>query len=88
MLSPYEVENVLRTHPSVLETAVVGVEDKVLGEAVKAYVVLNEGFQPSTKLQLEYRLLIRNKLSPFASPQAVDFVDNIARTESGKIIRR
>lgn len=88
LLSPYEVENVLRTHPSVLEAAVVGIEDKVLGEAVKAYIVLNEGFQPSTKLQLEYRLLIRNKLSPFASPQAVDFVDNIARTESGKIIRR
>lgn len=88
LLSPYEVESVLTTHPSVLEATVVGIKDKMMGEAVKAFVILKDGYEPSTKLQLEYRMLLRNRLSPFASPQVVEFVNNIPKTESGKIIRR
>ena len=88
LLSPYEVESVLITHPSVLEAAVVGIKDKMMGEAVKTFVILKEGYEPSTKLQLEYRMLLRNRLSPFASPQVVEFVDYIPKTESGKIIRK
>lgn len=88
LLSPYEVESVLVSHPSVLEAAVVGIKDKLMGEAVKAFIVLKDGFEPSSELQLEYRMLVRNRLSPFASPQAVEFVDCIPKTESGKIIRQ
>ncbi len=88
LLSPYEVESVLLTHPSVLEASVTGIKDKMMGEAVKAYILLNEGFEPSIELQLEYRMLVRNRLSPYASPQEIEFVDNIPKTESGKIIRK
>lgn len=88
LLSPYEVESILVTHPSVLEAAVVGIKDELMGEAVKAFVVLNHGYEPSAELQMEYRMLLRNRLTPYASPQAVEFVDNIPKTESGKIIRR
>jgi len=88
LLSPYEVETILNSHPFVLESAVVGVKDKILGETVKAYIILKEEMEPSTKLQLELRMLVRNRLSPFASPQVIEFVDSIPKTESGKIIRR
>lgn len=88
LLSPYEVETILNTHPFVLESAVVGVKDKILGETVRAYIIIKEEIEPSTKLQLELRMLVRNRLSPFASPQAIEFVDSIPKTQSGKIIRR
>ena len=88
LLSPYEVESVLVTHPSVLEAAVVGINDELMGEAVKAFVVLNDGYEPSAELQMEYRMLLRNRLSPYASPREVEFVESIPKTESGKIIRR
>jgi len=87
LLSPYEVETILNSHPFVLESAVVGVKDKMLGETVKAYIILKEEIKPSTKLQLDLRMLVRNRLSPFASPQSIEFVDSIPKTESGKIIR-
>lgn len=88
LLSPYEVEKVLISHPSVEEAAAVGMPDKIMGEAVKVYIVLKEGYEPSSQLQIEYRMLVRNRVSPFASPQKVEFVDSIPKTESGKIIRR
>ena len=88
LLSPYEVERILVSHPSVEDTAVVGMPDKLMGEAVKAYIVLKDGYEPSSQLQMEYRVLVRNRLSPFASPQAIEFVDSIPKTESGKVIRQ
>ena len=88
LVSPFEVESVLMTHPSVAETAVIGMPDKLMGETVKAFVVLKKGYAPSPQLQIEYRTLVRNKVSAYASPQAVEFMDELSKTESGKIIRR
>lgn len=87
LLSPYEVERVLASHPSVEEVAVAGMPDKIMGEAVKACIVLKENYEPSPQLQMEYRMLVRNRLSPFASPQKIEFVNSIPKTESGKTIR-
>ncbi|MDD4834428.1 MAG: AMP-binding protein [Lutispora sp.] len=88
LVSPFEVESVLMAHPSVAETAVIGMPDKLMGETVKAFVVLKEDYVPSPQLQIEYRTLVRNKVSAYASPQAVEFIDELPKTESGKIIRR
>jgi len=51
-------------------------------------VALKPGFEPSTDLDLEIMNFIRKKLSPLAMPQDIEFVDNLPKTRSGKIIRR
>lgn len=88
LVTPFEVESILMTHPTVAEAAVIGIPDKLMGQAVKAFVVLKENCEPTPQLQMEYRALVRNRVSPFASPQAVEFIDALPKTESGKIIRR
>nr|WP_303740681.1 hypothetical protein [Lutispora saccharofermentans] len=88
LVTPFEVESILMTHSTVAEVAVIGIPDKLMGQAVKAFVVLKENCEPTPQLQMEYRALVRNRVSPFASPQAVEFIDALPKTESGKIIRR
>ena len=88
LVTPFEVESALMSHPSVAEVAAKGVPDKLMGEAVKAFVVLKEGYEPTPQLEIEYRSLVRNRVSPFASPQEIEFMDELPKTETGKIIRR
>jgi acyl-CoA synthetase (AMP-forming)/AMP-acid ligase II len=81
-VSPREVENAIYGLPGVTGCAVVGVADAQLGQAVKAYVTLAEG---ST---LTGREIIRHclaRLESHMAPQAVEIVDELPRTESGKI---
>jgi long-chain acyl-CoA synthetase len=81
-VAPREVENTIYLLPGVTGCAVVGVADAQLGQAVKAYVTLAEG---ST---LNARDIIRHCLSRLEShmaPQSVDIVNELPRTESGKI---
>jgi len=83
-VSPREVEEALYQLPGVLEAAVVGVPDELLGEAVKAYVTLRPG------AQLDARAVIRHCLAMLEShmaPKQVEFVDALPRTDSGKIRR-
>lgn len=81
-VSPREVENVLYGMPGVLEAAVVGVPDEVLGEAVKAFVTLKSG------VALTERDVIRHcqgKLESFMVPKHVAFVAELPKTDTGKI---
>ena len=52
-VSPFEVESVLQRHPAVLESAVTGVEDAKRGQAIKATIVLTQGYEPSHELEVE-----------------------------------
>jgi long-chain acyl-CoA synthetase len=81
-VSPREVENALYSLPGVLEAAVVGVPDPVLGEAVKAVVVLAPGHAYSEKEMIRHCL---SKLENFMAPKYVEFVDSIPKTNTGKI---
>ncbi len=81
-VSPREVENVLYGMPGVLEAAVVGVPDAVLGEAVKAFVALKEGVQLSERDVIRYCL---SRLESFMAPKHVAFVDSLPKTDTGKI---
>ncbi|MBN1163403.1 MAG: AMP-binding protein [Candidatus Krumholzibacteriota bacterium] len=81
-VSPREVENAIYALEDVLETAVVGVPDEVLGEAIKAYVVLKEG---STLTENDILLHCSKNLEDFMIPQLVEFKESLPKTSTGKI---
>ena len=81
---PNEVEDVLATHPKVLEAAVVGVPDPHSGEAVMAFIVRKD---PSLT-QAELRAFARANLAAYKVPKTVEFRDELPKTNVGKILRR
>jgi acetyl-CoA synthetase len=88
LVSPFEVESALLEHPAVGESAVVAKPDEVSMEVVKAFITLKPGFTPSPDLELEIMNFIRRRLSSLAMPQEIEYMDNIPKTRSGKIMRR
>lgn len=88
LVSPFEVESALLEHPAVGESAVTSRPDEINMEVVKAFITLKPGFTASSDLELEIMNFIRKKLSPLAMPQAVEFMDSLPKTRSGKIMRR
>jgi acetyl-CoA synthetase len=88
LVSPFEVESALLEHPAVGESAVVAKPDEINMEVVKAFIALKPGFSPSSDLELEIMNFIRKKLSSVAMPQEIEFVDQLPKTRSGKIMRR
>ncbi|MFM2400134.1 MAG: hypothetical protein RL341_2291, partial [Pseudomonadota bacterium] len=81
-VSPREVENVLYSMPAVLEAAVVGTPDAVLGESIKAFVSLKSGFSASEKDIIGY---CASKLESFMVPKHVVIMDSLPKTDTGKI---
>lgn len=88
LVSPFEVESALLEHPAVGESAVTSKPDEINMEVVKAFITLKPGFAQSPDLELDIMNFIRKKLSPLAMPQAVEFMDKLPKTRSGKIMRR
>ncbi len=82
-----EVEAVLEERDAVAEVAVVGSPDETRGEVVKAFVVLAEGFDPSDGLIETLQTHVKETLAPYKYPRKVEFVDQLPRTETGKIQR-
>ncbi len=82
---PREVEEMLYTHPAVLESAVIGVPDAVMGEEVKAYVVLIEGM---TTTEQEIREFCQGKLARYKVPKYIELVASLPKTTTGKILKR
>ncbi len=80
-----EVEDVLYTHPSVAEAAVVGLPDPVWGENVTAVIVLRPG---TSATEAEIIATARDRLASFKKPKRVIFLDELPKTVSGKIIKR
>ena len=88
LVGPFEIESALLEHPAVAESAAVASPDPVNMEVVKAFVTLKPGHEPSPDMELEIMNFIRRKLSPLAMPQKIEFIDQLPKTRSGKIIRR
>jgi long-chain acyl-CoA synthetase len=82
---PREIEEVLYTHPSVLEVAVIGVPHADLGEEVAAVVVVRPGIEISGDELSQY---VRAKVAPYKYPRIIRFVDELPKTAAGKIFKR
>jgi acetyl-CoA synthetase len=88
LIGPFEVESALLEHPAVAEAGAIGKPDPVVGEIVKAFISLKEGYQPSESLRLELVGFARSRLGAAVAPKEIAFLDTVPRTRSGKIMRR
>ncbi|MBQ3882375.1 MAG: AMP-binding protein [Bacteroidales bacterium] len=88
-ISPFEVESVLMKHPAVVECAVTGVPDEVRGMIVKASVVLAKDWKSKAgdDLVKELQTYVKTNTAPYKYPRAIEFVDELPKTISGKIRR-
>ncbi|MDU3725441.1 MAG: AMP-binding protein [Cutibacterium avidum] len=83
-----EVEAAVGSHPAVAECAAIGLPHEVKGNAIHMVVVLNTGYEPSKDLIADIRGHVAETLSPIAKPDAIEFVEKLPKTRSGKIMRR
>ncbi|HBL41257.1 MAG TPA: acetyl-CoA synthetase [Ruminococcaceae bacterium] len=86
-IGPFEIESVLLEHPSVLECAVTSVPDPVRGQAVKATIVLRNGYVGSEALTKELQTFVKKETAPYKYPRVIEYVDALPKTASGKIRR-
>jgi 2-aminobenzoate-CoA ligase len=82
-----EIENVLLDHPSVKECGVVGVPDVERGHIVKAFVVLRDPSRACDAMVRELQDFVKHEIAPYKYPRAIEFVDELPRTETGKLQR-
>ena len=87
-IGPGPIEDCLISHPAVKEAAVVGVPDPERTEIVKAFIVLRDGQQPSDDLVRSIQDHVRSRLSAYEYPRAVEFIDALPMTATGKVIRK
>jgi len=87
---PSEVENCLGAHKAVKDVAVIGVPDAKWGEAVKAVLVLHDGYEPGDPLAQEIMEFCKGKIAGYKRPKSVDFIKDadMPRTGTGKILHR
>ena len=88
LIGPFEVESALMEHPAVAEAGVIGKPDPMVGEVVKAFVSLNDGFTPDETLRMAIMAHARKRLGAAVAPKEIDFLPVLPRTRSGKIMRR
>jgi acetyl-CoA synthetase len=86
-IGPFEVESAILKHPAVAEAAVVGVPDALRGHVVKAYVVLKPGGVAYPGLEDEIADVVRTHVGRHQYPRAIEFLEELPKTETGKIQR-
>jgi acetyl-CoA synthetase len=86
-IGPFEVESALVAHPKIVEAAAVASPDALRGHIVKAFVCVMPGVEATDELAREIQLFVRERLSAYAYPRAIEFVDDLPKTLTGKIRR-
>ncbi len=89
LISPFEVESALMTHPAVVECAITGVPDEIRGQVVKATVVLAKDYKDKAgdALAKELQDHVKRVTAPYKYPRVIEFADELPKTISGKIRR-
>src|SRR5450432_2548711 len=87
-LSTMEVESALVAHEKVAEAAVVGRPDEIKGQAISAFVTLEQGVPPTEALKEELKKWVAKEIGSLAKPDEIRFTDTLPKTRSGKIMRR
>lgn len=87
-LGTAEIESALVAHGKVAEAAVVGYPHDIKGQGIYAYVCLKAGEASSEELRKELVQIVREEISPIATPDLIQFVSSLPKTRSGKIMRR
>ena len=82
---PRDIEEVLYTHPKIMEVAVAGINDPYRGETIKAYIVLKDG---ETMIEDEVYEHCKANLAPYKVPKMVEFRAELPKTMIGKVLRR
>jgi len=87
-ISPFEVESAIISHPEVLECAVVASPDKIRGVIVKAFVILHDKTRATDKLVKDIQQHTKMVAAPYKYPREIEFVEELPKTQSGKIKRK
>ncbi len=87
-ISPFEVESAVISHPEVLEAAVVASPDEIRGVIVKAFVVLHDKKKASERLVKDIQKHCKKVAAPYKYPREIEFVEDLPKTQSGKIKRK
>ena len=87
-ISPYEIENVLRQHPSIVEACIVPLADKEIGYRIRAVCVLRDGVEASDETAEDIRLSVRARIAPYKTPHVVEFIEALPKSPVGKVLRR
>ena len=81
-VSPIEIESVINSIDEVIESACIGIHDDVMGQVVKAFIVVKKNIKASDIIQY-----VKHRLEPYKVPNVVEFTEKIPKTASGKIQR-
>ncbi len=82
-----EIESTLIEHEAVAECGVIGVPDEARGQIVKAFVVLKPGFAGDAAMAKKLQEFVKASIAPYKYPRAIEFVQSLPRTETGKLQR-
>ncbi len=83
-----EIESALVAFEKIAEAAIVGIPHNIKGQAIYAYITLNDGEYPSAELHKEVKDWVRKEIGPIATPDVLHWTDSLPKTRSGKIMRR
>jgi acetyl-CoA synthetase len=86
-VSPEEVQEALLSHEAVANVGVIGVPDESRGEVPKAFVVLEDGFEPSKELTAELQSMVKDELAAYEYPREIEYRSDLPTTGSGKVAR-
>ncbi|GLV30281.1 AMP-binding protein [Sphingobium sp. TomTYG75] len=87
-VGPFDVESALLEHEAVMESAVIGKPDPERTEIIKAFIVLNQGYEgQDPELALSIQRYVKTRLSAHAYPREIAFVESLPKTPSGKLQR-
>ncbi|PNZ25449.1 acetate-CoA ligase [Staphylococcus petrasii] len=86
-IGPFEVEDALTNHPAVKECAVVASPHAIRGNIVKAFIILQDGYTGDDALVKELQTFAKQEVAPYKYPRAIEFVEDLPKTNSGKIRR-